>query len=307
MSKTQKSNQQIAMMVGRNTIFGNLFLSILKLFAGVFGHSQALISDGIDSLSDVFSTVIAMVGVKLAARQADTSHPYGHERFECVTALILSFIIAFAGIMIGWNGINSILDGSYAFKEVPGFLAMGVAIVSIAGKEGMFWYTRFYAKRIRSSALMANAWNYRSDALSSVGSFIGILGSMLGWPICDSIASVVICVFILRSAYQVFMDAVSKMTDQSCDKETEEAILNTVSQVEGVARVDLVHTRQFGSRSYVDIEISAPSNLTLLEGHNIAQKVHDAVEQDFPEVKHCMVHVNPYFTTPFQPLGHQQE
>ena len=131
MSKTQKSNQQIAMMVGRNTIFGNLFLSILKLFAGVFGHSQALISDGIDSLSDVFSTVIAMVGVKLAARQADTSHPYGHERFECVTALILSFIIAFAGIMIGWNGINSILDGSYAFKEVPGFLAMGVAIVSM--------------------------------------------------------------------------------------------------------------------------------------------------------------------------------
>ena len=145
---------------------------------------------------------------------------------------------------------------------------------------------------------MANAWNYRSDALSSIGSFIGILGSMLGWPICDSIASVVICVFILRSAYQAFMDAVSKMTDQSCDQETKEAILNTVSQVEGVARVDLVQTRQFGSRSYVDIEISAPSNLTLLEGHNIAQKVHDAVEQEFPEVKHCMVHVNPYFTTP---------
>ena len=298
MSKTQKSNQQIAMMVGRNTIFGNLFLSILKLFAGFFGHSQALISDGIDSLSDVFSTIIAMIGVKLAARQADTSHPYGHERFECVAALILSFIIAFAGIMIGWNGINSILDGSYALKEVPGFLAMGVAVVSIAGKEGMFWYTRYYAKRIRSSALMANAWNYRSDALSSIGSVIGILGAMLGWPVCDSIASVVICIFILKSAYQAFMDAVSKMTDQSCDKETEEAILNTVSQVEGVARVDLVQTRQFGSRSYVDIEISAPSNLTLLEGHNIAQKVHDAVEQEFPEVKHCMVHVNPYFTTP---------
>ena len=109
-----------------------------------------------------------------------------------------------------------------------------------------------------------------------------------------------ICVFILKSAYQAFMDAVSKMTDQSCDKETEEAILNTVSQVEGVARVDLVQTRQFGSRSYVDIEISAPSNLTLLEGHNIAQKVHDAVEKEFPEVKHCMVHVNPYFTVPPQ-------
>ena len=200
--------------------------------------------------------------------------------------------------MIGYNGINSILDGSYALKEVPSFLAMGVAVVSIAGKEGMFWYTRFYAKRIRSSALMANAWNYRSDVLSSIGSFVGILGSMLGWPICDSIASLVICIFILKSAYQAFMDAVSKMTDQSCDKQTEEAIYNTVSKVEGVARVDLVHTRQFGSRSYVDIEISAPSNLTLLEGHNIAQKVHDAVEKDFPEVKHCMVHVNPYFTTP---------
>ena len=306
MSKTQKSNQQIAMMVGRNTIFGNLFLSILKLFAGAFGHSQALIRDGIDYLSYVFSTIIAMVGVTLAARKADSGHPYGHERFECVTALILSFLIAFAGIMIGWNGIQTILDGSYARGDAPGFLAMGVAVVSIAGKEGMFWYTRHYAKRIRSSALMANAWNYRSDALSSVGSFVGILGAMLGWPVCDPIASVIICVFILRSAYQVFMDAVSKMTDQSCDKKTEEAILNTVSRVEGVARVDLVHTRQFGSRSYVDIEISAPSNLTLLEGHNIAQQVHDAVEQEFPEVKHCMVHVNPYFTIPPHPTGNSR-
>ena len=176
---------------------------------------------------------------------------------------------------------------------MPGVLALVAAIVSIAAKEGMFWYTRRAADKIHSAALMADAWHHRSDALSSVGSLVGIAGAQLGLPILDPIASLVICLFILKASYDIFMSAVRQLVDQSADPEVESAMAETIQAQDGVLRLDLLRTRQFGSRLYVDVEISADGNQSLASAHEIADRVHDQIEADFPAVKHCMVHVNP--------------
>ena len=172
-------------------------------------------------------------------------------------------------------------------------LALAAAILSIVVKEAMFWYTRAGAKRIDSGALMADAWHHRSDSLSSVGALIGIGGARLGFPILDPVASVVICIFIEKAALDIFMDAVNKMVDKACDEETEAKMQECVMAQEGVLGVDLLRTRTFGNKVYVDIEISADGDKTLREAHTIAENVHDSVEIEFPKVKHIMVHVNP--------------
>ena len=171
--------------------------------------------------------------------------------------------------------------------------ALLAAILSIAAKEAMYWYTRFYAVGLDSGALMADAWHHRSDALSSVGAFIGIAGARMGYPVLDSIASLTICVFILKAALDVFRDAIRKMVDHSCDEKMEKSLLCCAAAQSGVLGVDALHTRIFGSRIYVDIEIRADGGITLTESHAIAVKLHNAIEAQFPKVKHILVSVNP--------------
>ena len=289
----EKTNEQIAMRVSLNSIIVNVVLSAFKLFAGVFAQSAAMISDSIHSLSDVFSTIIVIVGIKLANQKSDKEHPYGHERFECVAAIVLAAILFATGIGIGWVGVQKVIAGNYGDLPIPGALALVAAISSVVVKEAMYWYTRIAAKKINSSALMADAWHHRSDALSSIGSFIGILGAQLGFPILDPVACIVICMFILKAAIDIFRDAVGKMTDKACDEQTSEEIRRVILSQEAVEGIDRLKTRLFGDKIYVDVEILADGSATLEQAHSIAQCVHDEIEKQFPKVKHCMVHVNP--------------
>lgn len=293
MNQKQRTPQQIAMHVSVVSIIWNVILSLFKFLAGIFAHSGAMLSDAVHSASDVFSTFVVMIGVRMAGRSSDEDHPYGHERMECVAAIILAVVLFAAGIGIGYDGVQKILSGSSGTLAVPGILALVAAIVSIVMKEAMFWYTRAAAKRIRSGALMADAWHHRSDALSSVGSFIGILGARMGLPILDPVASVVICLLILKAAYDIFMDAVGKMTDKACDEETQEKLKDLIRQQDGVLSIDRMRTRLFGDKIYVDVEIGADGRESLYTTHAIAQRAHDAIEDAFPDVKHCMIHVNP--------------
>jgi len=288
-----KSNEQIALQVARNCIIVNGSLAVFKLFAGVFAQSAAMVADSVHSMSDVFSTAIAMVGVKLANQKSDKEHPYGHERFECVAAIILAVILFLTGSGIGWAGLQKMMGGNYGELAVPGFLALAAAFVSIVVQETMYWYTRMGAKKIDSCALMAAAWHHRSDALSSVGSFAGIFGARLGFPILDPIASVVICLFILKVSLDIFRDAVGKMTDKACDAQMTDEIRKVILAQESVDGIDQLKTRLFGNKIYVDAEIRVDALVTLKEAHVVAQHVHDAIEKQFPKVKHCMVHVNP--------------
>lgn len=289
----QQSNQQIAMHVSRVSILWNVVLSAAKLVAGILAGSSAMVSDGVHTASDVFSTVIVMVGVKVAGKEADKEHPYGHERLECVAAILLSVVLLATGIGIGLSGAQKILHMEEISLAIPGSLALVAAVFSVVVKEGMYWYTKAAAKKINSGALLADAWHHRSDALSSVGSFIGILGARLGLPVCDPIASVIICVFIVKAAVEIFMDSVNKMTDVACDDQTVAEISEKISQQSGVLGIDQINTRLFGDKIYVDVEICADGKTSLHEAHSIAQQVHDCVESNFPKVKHCMVHVNP--------------
>ena len=275
------------------TIIGNVVLSVIKLLAGIIAHSSAMISDAVHSASDVFSTFVVIIGIKLASKKPDKEHPYGHERMECVAAIVLAMVLFITGLGIGLEAVKNIIHGNYGDLQVPGILALIAAIVSIVSKEAMYWYTRFYAKKIDSSALMADAWHHRSDAFSSIGALIGIGASRLGYPVMDSIASLVIFVFIVKAAFDIFKDAIDKMVDHSCDEEIEKQIYECVMKNENVMGIDLLQTRVFGNKIYVDVEIQADASYTLQKAHDIAEAVHDDIEESFPKVKHIMVHVNP--------------
>jgi len=288
-----KDYSQLAIRVTGRTILVNILLSAVKMAAGLIGRSGAMVSDAIHSLSDVLSSLVVILGIRMAHQDLDKEHPYGHERFECVAAIVLSGLLFITGIGIGWNGVQKILSGSPGSLEIPHTMALAAAILSILVKEGMYWYTRAAAKKIGSSALMADAWHHRSDALSSIGSFAGILGARLGYPILDPIACVVICIFIVKASIDIFREATCKMTDRACDDTILEELEEVILKQPGVLEIDLLQTRLFGDKFYVDVEISADGHVPLTEAHFIAHQVHDAIEQDFPLVKHCMVHVNP--------------
>ncbi len=275
------------------SIFGNTALSALKLVAGVFGHSTAMVSDAVHSFSDVFTTLIAMVGVKISRKEADDRHPYGHERMECVASIILGAILLGTAFGIGWSGISAIVTGSYVIAEHPGYFALACAVISIVGKELMCRFTLNRANKIHSSAFVADAMHHRSDALSSVGSLIGIAFSMLGFPVMDSVASLVICVFIARAAVIILKNAFSGMLDTSCSESYEDQLTSCIRSHPDVVSVDMLHSRMFGSKVYVDLEIGVDGDSSLRQAHAIAERVHTDVERDFPDIKHVMIHVNP--------------
>ena len=295
-SMTKDSSRDPQTIVNRVTsigIIGNIILSLFKFFAGIIGHSSAMVSDAIHSLSDVFATFIAWLGIKLSMQAPDREHPYGHERLECVASLLLGAILFGTGLMIGLSGLKTIFAGHYENLQAPGAVALVAAVVSIATKEGMFWYTRYYAKVLNSAAFMADAWHHRSDALSSIGSLIGIGGAMLGFPILDPIASVAIAICIIKVAFDILKDAVSKMLDTACSDEYEQKLSDFISSQEGVDRIDMLHTRMFGNKIYIDAEIAVDGDKSLTEAHAIAEHVHHQVEKNFDNIKHIMIHVNP--------------
>lgn len=271
----------------------NVLLVIFKLFAGIAAKSGAMVSDAVHSMSDIIASVIAYVGVKMSNKEADTDHPYGHERLECIAGLLLALILVGTGAGIGYSGIIDIFTRSYEELAIPGVLALAAAIVSIVVKEAMFWYTRYYARLINSSAFMADAWHHRSDAISSVGALIGISFARLGFPVMDSVASIIICLFIFKAAYDIMRDAVRRLTDHSCSDEVVQDITDMIMSQDGVLGIDDIKTRLFGNRIYVEAEIRADGELTLREAHDIAEHVHDSLEEGFPDIKHVMIHVNP--------------
>lgn len=292
MGKNRKTDGRItAMRVSAVSIAVNLVLSLFKFTAGIWAHSGAMLSDALHTASDVFSTIIVMIGVSISGRNSDKEHPYGHERMECVASILLSAVLFATGLGIGAEGVKEIA-GSSAL-DIPGKPALTAALVSIAVKEWMYWYTRAAAKKTNSGALMADAWHHRSDALSSAGAFAGILGARMGFPVLDPLASVVICIFIAKAAIDIFRDAMDKMVDKSLSEDIVKAMSDSVKDSPGVQSVDDIRTRMFGSKVYVDIEIGVDGKMSLNASHEIAERVHILMEKKYPDVKHCMVHVNP--------------
>ena len=276
------------------SIIGNIFLSLFKLLAGIIGHSSAMISDSVHSISDVLSTIVVIIGIKISSKDNDKDHPYGHERFECVASIILSFMLFGVGILIGYKGIITIISGKYSSIKIPTMITLFAAIISIIVKFIMYIYTKKCAKIINSNALLADSYHHLSDSLSSIGSLLGIIGSMMGYPFCDSLASVIICLFIVKVSIEIFIDTIDKMVDKSCSDDLVNKIKEDILDNKKVINIDLLKTRVFGNKIYADIEIAVNKNLSLIDAHNIAEEVHDNLEKKYKNLKHCMIHVNPY-------------
>ena len=275
------------------SVAGNAVLSGFKFFAGVTGNSGAMISDSIHSFSDVITTLIAWIGVKASKKEADAAHPYGHERIECIASLLLGIVLLGTGLGVGKVGLENIFSGNYQALAVPSAIALVAAVVSIVSKEAMYWYTRYYANLIHSSAFLADAWHHRSDAFSSIGSLIGIAGAMMGYPVLDSVASVVICLFIVKASYDILKDGVVKLLDTSCGESYDKKMADYITGQEGVVCVDSLRSRMFGNKVYIDLEIQVDGEKSLREAHQVAERIHDDVEKTFPDVKHIMIHLNP--------------
>ncbi|WP_294377399.1 cation diffusion facilitator family transporter [uncultured Clostridium sp.] len=286
----EEERLKIGLKVSINTIIGNIILSILKVICGVISSSSAIIADGIHSLSDVFTTIGVIVGLKLSSKNADRGHPYGHERIESITSLFLSIVLFIVAIWIGYCGVENILTKNYT---IPGKSAIAAAIISIVSKEAMYFYTIKYAKKIKSTSLKADAWHHRSDSLSSIGVLIGLIGARNGYPILDPLAAIIICLIIIKVSYDICRQSIDQLIDASADDEKVNIIIEKIIDIDGVKRIDNLKTRQYASKVYVDVEISVDSELSVEEGHNIAMKVHNYIEED-RDIKHCMVHVNPY-------------
>lgn len=281
---------KIANRISIVTIIANVGLSTVKVMAGFIGGSSAIIADGLHSLSDVASTIVAMIGIKLALKRDDESHPYGHEKIEPVMGKILANILLLTALYMGYKGIKNIMIGNYG---IPGQITIYAAASSIIIKEWMYRYTAKGAKEIESSALMADAWHHRTDSLSSVGSLIGVAGARMGYPILDPIAAVLISIFVAKVAISIYMQSVHDLIDSAADEETRGEIEEIILRTKGVLQIDDLKTRRHANKLYVDVEIAVDNSLSISEAHEISEDVHDTIESKVKKVKHCMVHVNP--------------
>ncbi|NMA22999.1 MAG: cation transporter, partial [Spirochaetales bacterium] len=274
--------KNLALRVSQINVAINALLAISKIAIGVLAHSVALFNDGINNAGDVVSSVIASVGIAAGSKASDEEHQYAHERLECVAAILLSGIIMVVGIALFADGITTIIRGTYRLRALPGLSAVFLAVFSFITKQIMVLYTRWAGKKSDSVALLASAWDSQSDVFATTGGLIGIIFARLGYPIADSIAAIIIALFIFRVGLEVFKDGTDKMVDRACSAEMVEEIRTVIVAQEGVRGLDVLRSRTFGNRCYVDVEISAEGSQSLTEAHAIAERVHDIIEQTFP-------------------------
>lgn len=274
------------------SIILNLVLSLGKAVIGVKLLSGAIISDAVHSASDVFSTIIIIIGTFVANKKEDKNHPYGHERFEEIASILLGCLLFFTGFEILKEAIITLRNGNYNLNIENINIGLILCVISIILKFLMYLFTYIYSKKINSSALKADAYHHLSDSLSSIGALIGLIGVMNNYYFADSIAACVISLFIFKTAFDIIKESTNKLTDMACDECDEEKIKEEILKFKDVT-IDDIKTRKFSNKIYIDIEIALDGNLSLYKAHEIAEDIHNNLEKLFPEIKHCMIHVNP--------------
>ncbi|WP_461613619.1 cation diffusion facilitator family transporter [Clostridium sp. Marseille-QA1073] len=284
------NNYEEATKVSIITVIINTVLAIFKVAAGIVGKSSAMVADGIHTFSDIATTVVVIIGLKISNKDADEKHPYGHEKFEPEISKIVSLLLAGTGVFLAYNAIQILLSGNL---DTPKPIALYAALASIAVKEGMYWYTIVTARKVKSIAMEADAWHHRSDAISSVGTLIGIAGARMGFKFLDPVAGIIVSLILIKVGVEFYLKATDQLVDQSADEEVIKQIKEVATSIEGVKKIHDLKTRKFGNKIYVDIEIQVDKRITVEEGHHIANLVHDNIEDTIKDVKHCMIHVEP--------------
>ena len=275
----------------------NIVLLVFKFIAGILGHSAAMIADAIHSRSDFLTDIIVIVFVRLSSKPADHDHDYGHGKYETLATSVIGMALAVVAVMLGWDGIEKIIYVMQGNQlESPGIIALWAAILSIVLKEWIFRATRKVAKEENSKALEANAWHHRSDAMSSIGTAIGIGGAvMLGdsWAILDPIAAIVVCILIIVTAFKIIRQASGELLEESLPKEIEDKIEQIAYQDPLVSDIHKLHTRRIGNIIAIEMHLRMPSDITLAESHIHATSIEKSLKQEFGNSTHIMLHIEP--------------
>lgn len=292
LSREQKANKII--LIG---FIENILLTLFKLYAGIYGRSNAIIADAIHSLSDLSTDIVVFVGLKFSSKPIDKSHSYGHGKIETLSAVIIAIVLIYVGFKIflnGWISVYVILMGQNI--ETPGWIAFYAAVVSIIAKEILFRYTFKVAKEINSSSLMANAWHHRSDAFSSIGVTIGIFGAILlgeKFRILDPIAAIIVSLIILQQGVVILFTNTNELLDASLSTSDQKSILDIITGIAAVSNPHKLRTRRIGNNISIDVHIEVDQDLTVKQGHDIATQVEDSLRAKYGKESFVSVHVEP--------------
>ncbi|MFW2404524.1 MAG: cation diffusion facilitator family transporter [Gammaproteobacteria bacterium] len=269
----------------------NLFLSVVKVAVGVIGQSQALVADGIHSLSDLASDAMVLVAVKFSSQEADDEHPYGHARFETVATIGLGVLLLLVAAGIVTDAVDRISNPETLLE--PGFLALSGAIVSILTKEWMYWYNIRVAKQLNSNLMRANAWHHRSDAFSSIIVLIGIAGSMAGFAYLDAVGAIGVSLMIGKIGWDLGWGGVRELVDTGVDPGELESIRRAISDVDGVQEFHKLRTRRMGDRVLVEAHVLVGKHVTVSEGHMISDRVRASLIDGFQNISDVLIHIDP--------------
>ena len=276
---------------------GNALLVVFKFVAGIIGHSAAMVADAVHSLSDFITDIIVLIFVSISAKPQDTSHDYGHGKFETLATLFISLALVGAAIGIIVSGARKLaawLNG--ANLEAPGSLALWAAVISILMKEWMFRFTARKGRELESSALTANAWHHRSDALSSIGAAVGIGGAVLlggRWTVLDPLASIVVGAMLVKVAWEIMRPSVGELTDESLPEKTEEEILTIFHSFSNISEPHNLRTRRIGNRVAIEAHIRMDGNMTLQQAHDITSRIEGALKERFGNGTIVTLHMEP--------------
>lgn len=283
---------QLGQRVSLITIILNALLATVKIAMGIIGKSSVLVADGMHSFTDLVTTIGVLLGFRVARKEADRCHPYGHEKIESVIAIVLSAILMVTALYISFQAFILIISGKYT---IPSTSTIYIALGSIFIKEMMFWYTHRIGVKISSPMLIADAWHHRSDALSSIAALGGIVGSIyLGWHYVEQIATIIIGVIIVKVSVDIYLRSAREVIDRSADEDLIDLIYRKLDHIPGIKEVDDLKTRTHVNKVYVEIEIAVDGQMSLTSAHDIAESVHLEVEELDERIKHCVVHVNPF-------------
>lgn len=291
---SRELREQRARAIARTSVIGgvaNLFLSIVKVVAGVIWHSQALVADGIHSFSDLISDMLVWFAGRHSTQEPDLEHPYGHGRYETVATLALGIFLFAVAIGIGWDASDRLFSPDKLLHPEP--LALVAAGVSILVKEWLYWWTLGYARRVRSDMLRANAWHHRSDAISSVVVLVGVGGTLAGLPYLDAIAAFIVSVMIARIAWELGSDAVRELVDTGLEEEKLSEIKMTISSVGGVRDIHMLRTRKHGGQASADVHILVDPRVSVSEGHIISVLVEQRLKEQVDGISDVTVHIDP--------------
>ena len=269
----------------------NVFQTLIKIGFGILGQSAALIADGIHSLSDLLSDLLVIIAVRLGSREADYEHPYGHRRFETIATVILGISLIAIGGAITWAVMNRMAHPEHL--PVPNPITLGIAAVSILVNEWLYHYTKRIARQTRSKLLMANAWHQRSDAISSLVVLFGIGAVMLGYPLADAIAAIVVALMVAKIGLNLVLDSIKELVDTSLPPKVIAEIRATIMGIDGVEGIHLLRSRQMGEDALIDAHIVVDPRITVSEGHTISDTVRDELVSRFDDVMDVLVHVDP--------------